>query len=649
MIKTLLSFLAFIACVYPISAQVGAKFSASECAKEIYRNGFDDAKDVSTWTLTTTNSAYTWHLASKPRINGIPEFSSINPASKNSLVVWYDDTNFAAQDESLKSPKMVIPNGSNCSFYACFDGVYVMYADFKLIVTEEDGTATTIFDAFLWSQESGHERPKWAPINLDLSKFGGKTVTFTFSYSGRGGDDVLVDDFIISQPDLSDESRVEIKEGEQVHFIDASTGNPTSWEWSFMGADVETSTEQNPVVTYSKAGEYAVTLKVTDGTTENSATRSGFVTVRGMAPTAIIGLPQEGYLSPWAACFIPKNTLVSYTDKSVENPTEWFWQLPGSSSATSTEQNPQVSYSTEGVYSVGMRATNSIGTHTDQYDNAIQVGGKQNIWNIEMNESDQIASIYLGFYGYYGGSNWLDMPGFAEYFHKPVAEGEISAVDIFFASVTTITPDAEIVVSVVSPKDGLPGAILGSSKLKVSELKYEEGKYLSTRFTFDNIVSVKDDFFITITGIPSNASETSYDADDIAMYCSPKREDGGKSTVYHQLAILDENYLPTGETEWVKNTDEFLSFAIAPMFEYKNGSGIETSEATKTECNILVADEMLQIRCNGELAGVNVFNVSGQLIHSTVSNNISISDWAKGIYIVKAIVDGKPFVTKVKI
>ena len=33
-------------------------------------------------------------------------------------------------------------------------------------------------------------------------------------------------------------------------FKDASTGNPTSWAWTFEGTDVTNSTEQNPTVSY---------------------------------------------------------------------------------------------------------------------------------------------------------------------------------------------------------------------------------------------------------------------------------------------------------------------------------------------------------------------------------------------------------------
>lgn len=46
----------------------------------------------------------------------------------------------------------------------------------------------------------------------------------------------------------------------QIHFIDNSFNNPTSWSWSFEGGSPATSTEESPYVTYSNAGTYQITL-----------------------------------------------------------------------------------------------------------------------------------------------------------------------------------------------------------------------------------------------------------------------------------------------------------------------------------------------------------------------------------------------------
>ena len=53
--------------------------------------------------------------------------------------------------------------------------------------------------------------------------------------------------------------------GQSISFTDASYGTIASWSWTFEGATPSTSTAQNPTnITYSTAGDYDVTLTITD-------------------------------------------------------------------------------------------------------------------------------------------------------------------------------------------------------------------------------------------------------------------------------------------------------------------------------------------------------------------------------------------------
>ena len=47
-----------------------------------------------------------------------------------------------------------------------------------------------------------------------------------------------------------------------VNFSDMSSGDVTSWLWTFEGGDPETSTEQNPIVIYNTPGNWDVSLNV---------------------------------------------------------------------------------------------------------------------------------------------------------------------------------------------------------------------------------------------------------------------------------------------------------------------------------------------------------------------------------------------------
>jgi len=68
--------------------------------------------------------------------------------------------------------------------------------------------------------------------------------------------------------------------GGTVDFTDLSTGNPTSWAWTFEGGDPATSNLQNPSVVYPVAGTYDVTLTVGDGTNTNTLVRPDYILVK---------------------------------------------------------------------------------------------------------------------------------------------------------------------------------------------------------------------------------------------------------------------------------------------------------------------------------------------------------------------------------
>ena len=62
-----------------------------------------------------------------------------------------------------------------------------------------------------------------------------------------------------------------------VQFVDTTTGNPTSWNWSL--GDGGTSMEQHPIHTYTEAGTYPVTLTTTNADASNTKMKSNFITV----------------------------------------------------------------------------------------------------------------------------------------------------------------------------------------------------------------------------------------------------------------------------------------------------------------------------------------------------------------------------------
>jgi len=142
--------------------------------------------------------------------------------------------------------------------------------------------------------------------------------------------------------------------GQTVSFTDQSTNNPTLWSWSFPGGSPATSTQQNPVVTYSTTGTYDVSLTATNSAGSNTQNKIGYIKANAIvAPTAAFTA---------APTSVMEGQSVSFTDESTDNPTSWSWSFPGGTPATSTQQNPVATYSTAGPYDVSLTASNSGGS-----------------------------------------------------------------------------------------------------------------------------------------------------------------------------------------------------------------------------------------------------------------------------------------------
>ena len=65
---------------------------------------------------------------------------------------------------------------------------------------------------------------------------------------------------------------------------------------------------------------------------------------------------------------------VSFTDASTENPTSWQWDFDNDGTIDSTQQNPSWTYTSNGVYSVRLVATNVVGSGTVTRSQLIAVG-----------------------------------------------------------------------------------------------------------------------------------------------------------------------------------------------------------------------------------------------------------------------------------
>ena len=133
----------------------------------------------------------------------------------------------------------------------------------------------------------------------------------------------------------------------QVQFTDTTTGNPTSWSWSF-GDGTANDTARNPAHQYQNAGTYDVTLTASNGGLSSVMTKPRYVSVTTPGLHADFSGQPTGGTAPLQ---------VQFTDTTTGNPMSWNWSF-GDGTVNDTTQNPSHQYQNAGTYDVTLTASN---------------------------------------------------------------------------------------------------------------------------------------------------------------------------------------------------------------------------------------------------------------------------------------------------
>jgi PKD repeat protein len=99
-------------------------------------------------------------------------------------------------------------------------------------------------------------------------------------------------------------------------------------------------------------------------------------TCTDVTPTPTAQAPVANFSgNPTQIC---KGGSVAFTDLSTNTPTSWNWTFAGGTPATSTAQNPVITYNNAGTYAVTLTASNGAGSNTMTMSGYIKVKGKPN-------------------------------------------------------------------------------------------------------------------------------------------------------------------------------------------------------------------------------------------------------------------------------
>ncbi|MBI5916474.1 MAG: choice-of-anchor B family protein, partial [Bacteroidetes bacterium] len=189
--------------------------------------------------------------------------------------------------------------------------------------------------------------PGFHDISLQLVTMGGNTYNLA-------ADDLVV---IAPSPTAAFTNSVDSL---TVSFANGST-NYNNLQWDF--GDGSTSTDANPQHSYHGAGTYTVTLTTYGDCGSGVFTQD--ITIGPFVPVA-------GFEANMATGCAPLT--VAFTDQSSNSPTDWAWSFPGGNPASSTEQNPTVTYNSGGSFDVQLTASNSAGSSQSFQGSLISIG-----------------------------------------------------------------------------------------------------------------------------------------------------------------------------------------------------------------------------------------------------------------------------------
>ena len=199
---------------------------------------------------------------------------------------------------------------------------------------------------------------QWRTESVNMTPYvGNPNVMIVFKNRGRYGNNIYLDNInITGTPSASlptadfSGSPTTICAGQTVTFTNLSSG-ATSYSWTFTGGTPATSTATNPTVTYNTAGTYTVSLTATNGSGNDTETKTNYIVVNAI-PTATAS-------SNSPLC---EGSTLNLSTPTVSGAT-YSWSGPGG--YTSTQQNPTrtgVTTAMAGTYSVTVTANGCSNT-----------------------------------------------------------------------------------------------------------------------------------------------------------------------------------------------------------------------------------------------------------------------------------------------
>jgi len=230
-------------------------------------------------------------------------------------------------------------------------------------------------------------------------------------------------------------------------------------------------------ISAAAAGKTNVKIRFTFRSTQDMSTSAGWgyaweiddVCLEGVAPGNAMPIPD---FTATTSKKVSPGQSVSFADQS-EYTTSWTWTFDGGTPSTSTAQNPtNIVYNAEGYYPVTLTATNQNGSVSTTKTDYIHVFNSCSFdSNIEDADGASYYNATSGFVGYLPGYTNSTVTAFADKFTIGNLTGKVKSMAVGVAAAMIKGGTTNVTFTIWDNNAGVPGAILGSKNVLVSELE----------------------------------------------------------------------------------------------------------------------------------------------------------------------------------
>ena len=444
---------------------------------------------------------------------------------------------------------------------------------------------------------------------------------------------------------------------------DAASGDPIVATITLVGHDDQYST----VKTQLPGGDYHRPVKA--GTYTVKFTANGYVPYETQVTVAdnaavTVNAQLEAMVGVYADFAASSTTVsidgtVNFTDESQgAQINSWSWEFEGGTPATSSVQNPVVTYNTPGTYGVRLTVTNAAGDTDSKYmPNYISVVSAYNMHNGTATTCDAM------FYDNGGpNANYTDNQDLTMTFY-PVTKGGMIVVE-FQAFDVESGYDHLYIYNGTSTSAPQVGDYSGSSNPTTVTASNAEGA-LTFRFTSDYSVNKMGwAAHVTCIGVPmsvtASVEHTSIHISETnTLYANAT---GGTETYTYSWTPANNLDNPNAQnpvftpteggnyTYTVTVTDGETTESASVSFTVIDDTDIDENMAAKVSVYPNPASSVLNINGIEDFANleVKIVNIQGQVVMTAVNSLIiNVKDIEEGVYFVNINCDGTQIIRRI--